>query len=64
MTVEPAPGPPGSSPERFEQIIQVEAPDIDELGHVNNIVYVRWVQEVATAHWPTLSRRAPWCTGR
>ena len=25
--------------------------DIDELGHVNNVVYVRWVQEVAAAHW-------------
>ena len=24
--------------------------DIDELGHVNNLVYVRWVQEVAIAH--------------
>jgi acyl-CoA thioester hydrolase len=51
MTAEPAHGPPGSSPERFEQVIQVGAQDIDELGHVNNIVYVRWVQEIATAHW-------------
>ena len=25
--------------------------DIDELGHVNNTVYIRWVQEIATAHW-------------
>jgi acyl-CoA thioester hydrolase len=25
--------------------------DIDELGHVNNAVWVRWIQEVATAHW-------------
>lgn len=25
--------------------------DIDELGHVNNAVYVRWLQDVATAHW-------------
>ncbi|MEE4349277.1 MAG: acyl-CoA thioesterase [Pacificimonas sp.] len=25
--------------------------DIDELGHVNNAVYVRWIQDVATAHW-------------
>ncbi len=24
--------------------------DIDELGHVSNIVYLRWVQEVAVAH--------------
>jgi len=55
---EPAPGSFGSSPERFEQVIQVEAPDIDELGHVNNIVYVRWVQEVATAHWRSAATAA------
>ncbi|MHB9880992.1 acyl-CoA thioesterase [Pacificimonas sp. ICDLI1SI03] len=28
-----------------------EPVDIDELGHVNNAVYVRWIQDVATAHW-------------
>lgn len=27
------------------------AADIDELGHVNNAVWVRWIQDVATAHW-------------
>ena len=31
--------------------VNVLPEDIDELGHVNNIVYVRWVQEVAIAHW-------------
>ena len=25
--------------------------DIDELGHVNNAVWVRWIQDIATAHW-------------
>jgi acyl-CoA thioester hydrolase len=25
--------------------------DIDELGHVNNAVWVRWLQDVATSHW-------------
>jgi len=25
--------------------------DIDELGHVNNAVWVRWVQDVAIGHW-------------
>ncbi len=24
---------------------------IDELGHVNNAVWVQWIQDVATAHW-------------
>jgi acyl-CoA thioester hydrolase len=31
--------------------ITAAAADIDELGHVNNAVWVRWIQEVATAHW-------------
>ncbi len=25
--------------------------DIDANGHVNNVVYLRWAQDVATAHW-------------
>ncbi len=25
--------------------------DIDENGHVNNAVYVNWLQIIATAHW-------------
>jgi acyl-CoA thioester hydrolase len=29
----------------------VEAADIDEQGHVNNVAYLRWVQDVAVAHW-------------
>ena len=29
--------------------------DIDELGHVNNAVWVRWVQELAVAHWEAVT---------
>ena len=29
--------------------------DIDEQNHVNNTVYLRWVQEVATAHWRAIA---------
>jgi acyl-CoA thioester hydrolase len=36
---------------RFELSITPAAADIDELGHVNNAVWVRWIQDVATAHW-------------
>ena len=32
------------------------AADIDELGHVNNTVCLRWVQDVATAHWRSVAR--------
>jgi acyl-CoA thioester hydrolase len=31
--------------------VPVMSGDIDEQNHVNNTVYLRWVQEVATAHW-------------
>jgi acyl-CoA thioester hydrolase len=37
--------------EPFELRIAVQPADIDRLGHVNNTVYVRWVQEAAVAHW-------------
>jgi acyl-CoA thioester hydrolase len=36
------------------EIIALPA-DIDELNHVNNVVFVRWVQEVAIAHWMATS---------
>ena len=39
------------TPEIFELPIQIEPADIDELGHVNNVTYVRWVQDAAVAHW-------------
>lgn len=36
---------------RFTQEITAGPDDIDELGHVNNAVWVRWIQDVAVAHW-------------
>lgn len=42
---------PDPSTERFDLPLTVAPEDIDELGHVNNVVYLRWVQEVAVAHW-------------
>ena len=38
-------------PSRFELPVRVVPEDFDELGHVNNVVYLRWVQDVAIAHW-------------
>lgn len=29
----------------------VQPADIDQQNHVNNTVYVRWIQEIATVHW-------------
>ncbi len=39
----------------FEQTITVQQHDIDGLNHVNNVVYLQWVQDVATAHWQSLA---------
>jgi len=36
--------------ERFSFPITAQSADIDELGHVSNLVYLRWVLEAATAH--------------
>jgi acyl-CoA thioester hydrolase len=35
--------------------IAIEPSDIDVLGHVNNVVYLRWVQDAAVAHWRALT---------
>jgi acyl-CoA thioester hydrolase len=37
--------------EVFVQPLSIEPADIDVLGHVNNIVYLRWAQDIAIAHW-------------
>ena len=41
----------GSAPEIFELGISVMPADIDNMQHVNNVTYVRWVQDAAVAHW-------------
>lgn len=35
--------------------VSVQSAEIDEQNHVNNTVYLRWVQDVATAHWRALA---------
>lgn len=40
-----------STVEPYEMELTVQKSDIDILGHVNNVVYLRWVQDAATAHW-------------
>jgi acyl-CoA thioester hydrolase len=39
----------------FEITVSVLPGDIDERNHVNNTVYLRWVQDVATAHWQAVA---------
>ncbi len=45
------------SSSHFEMIVPVVAADIDEQNHVNNTVYLRWIQDVATAHWRAIASR-------
>ena len=51
----PHPPPP---PNAFTLEVRVADADLDEQRHVNNVVYLRWVQEVAVAHWEALSSPA------
>ena len=54
-----APPPDTPDPPRptasYERTLRVGPEDLDEQAHVNNVVYVRWVQEVATEHWLALA---------
>jgi acyl-CoA thioester hydrolase len=43
------------SPIVFEMTVPVLPGDIDEQNHVNNAVYLRWVQDVAIAHWQAIA---------
>ncbi len=40
---------------RFTLSITATDADIDELGHVNNAVWVRWIQDIAVAHWSSVA---------
>ena len=42
----------------FAQTFTAQPADIDELGHVNNTVWLRWVQDIATAHWRSVAEPA------
>jgi len=58
-----------SSPKIYHHAIRVMAEDIDRLGHVNNVVYVRYAQDAAVAHWKavtpqTLRDAHTWVTRR
>ena len=49
----------------YKLVVSVLPTDIDEQNHVNNAVYLRWVQEIAVAHWraiasPEVQERVSW----
>jgi len=39
----------------FTRIFTAQPDDIDELGHVNNAVWVQWIQDMATSHWQAVA---------
>lgn len=39
----------------FELTFDPTPADIDENGHVNNVVYLRWAQDMGVAHWRSLA---------
>ena len=41
---------------RFTRTFTALPQHIDELGHVNNTVWVQWIQDMATAHWDAVAR--------
>jgi len=42
----------------FQHSFKVKLQDIDDLNHVNNVVYLQWVQEVSYMHWDVLAKAA------
>ncbi len=42
--------------DRFTRSFTARPEHIDELGHVNNTVWVGWVQDIATGHWDAAAR--------
>lgn len=42
--------------EPFALTFTARSEHIDELGHVNNAVWVQWIQDLATAHWDAVAR--------
>lgn len=39
----------------FTHTIFITPSDIDAMNHVNNVVYLRWVQDAAAAHWDMIA---------
>jgi acyl-CoA thioester hydrolase len=44
-----------STVQPFTLTIRVAEADIDRQGHVNNVAFVRYVQDIAAAHWETIA---------
>lgn len=43
--------------EIFEYHFTVPKSAIDDMGHVNNVVYLQWVQDIAKKHWQSKTNK-------
>lgn len=41
--------------EPFRQTFTAQSEHIDVMGHVNNAVWVEWIQDMATTHWEAVA---------
>ena len=41
----------------FSHEVTARLEHIDELGHVNNAIWVQWIQDIAVAHWQAAAPR-------
>ena len=39
----------------FKNTFKVKPSDIDEQNHVGNVAFVKWIQDVAVAHWQAMA---------
>ncbi len=39
----------------FRHQIAIEPADIDQMGHVNNAVYLKWVQDAVVDYWQSIA---------
>ncbi len=40
----------------YEKTQVVQKGEIDQYNHVNNVVYVQWIQDIANEHWQELTK--------
>lgn len=40
----------------YSKKITVQSHHLDDLNHVNNVVYLQWVQDIAKDHWFSLAK--------
>jgi acyl-CoA thioester hydrolase len=48
----------GTQAKKFSTIIIVQPEHLDDVNHVNNVIYVQWMQDVATLHWQAYASQA------